>query len=913
MTTDDGVLDDSADDDNRTQVRNRQSTGRQPQPDLANKKVLKSRFVLDELLGVGGMGMVYKAKDLRKVEAQDRNPFLAIKVLNSDFREHPDAFIALQRESAKSQTLSHPNIVSIFDFDKDGDLPFMTMELLRGEELAAMLKRYPEGLPRAAAWTLLDGFLNALQHAHGEGLIHADLKPSNVFVTESGQAKVLDFGLARAVQTNLIEEKVIEGAAQPTADVKDRIFDPAALGALTPAYASLEMLNGAQPGMADDVFAAALVVYQVLTGRHPYNRVPANKVAPNGETLERPAGLSSRQWRVLQQALALRQEDRLASVAALRTGLFENSVWPVRLLVGGLCVSALAIAGVYFFKENEIQEVQAQATVAATTEERKDRLVELVRKPVFDAAWEQQIAAEYQRINELEDATLVQRQARTQIATLYEQRIESTEDLGEAAALLERGRRYGISARVQNDLEKRLHDDLGTLLGDPRDDVKWVRSVAKSLRRLPDDTHMGAVAETEVNSLYLKLLDDFASASSEEPGKNVVDALVKHLQKWEFDRDAIATARAALAAKSSAVEAAELEAQQQAEAAQEVGEFTASIAPLGCMVAELPALQTQYKELQATQGVDQATLRSQLDTALYECVLQLQPEEPDAAADLLTQSLTTFGALPRLSSIRIDPCDRQYLVGAGAAVGRTGYCVDRLGSGDAAKDNAPQMVVIPATPGADPQPKFAISKYEVSWREFGAFCAQSRTLICLDEPSAVVSTVSIDEARRFAAWLSRVSGYKYRLPSVTEYNRAMTPMVEQEQVQEQEPGLGLGVGSAPTQVAPAGPAPGLGLGQEQDSSANCKSELGGIVRGGTVLAQTAGTPNALGVVNGFGNLQEWVEDETAIFAVGGHYNDLLVQCSITNQRPVNGVPDGLTGFRVVREIDAPEVLNKAFN
>ena len=154
MTTDDGTHDDPTDDDNRTQVRNRQSSGRPAQQNLANKKVLKSRFVLDELLGVGGMGMVYKAKDLRKVEAQDRNPFLAIKVLNNDFREHPDAFIALQRESAKSQTLSHPNIVSIFDFDKDGDLPFMTMELLLGEELAAMLKRYPEGLPRGAAWVL---------------------------------------------------------------------------------------------------------------------------------------------------------------------------------------------------------------------------------------------------------------------------------------------------------------------------------------------------------------------------------------------------------------------------------------------------------------------------------------------------------------------------------------------------------------------------------------------------------------------------------------------------------------------------------------------------------------------------------------------------------------------------------------
>ena len=84
-------------------------------------RVLKQRFVLDEKLGSGGMGTVFRAKDLRKVEARDRNPYVAVKVLNNDFREHPEAFIALQREAAKSQALSHRNIVSIYDFDKDGD------------------------------------------------------------------------------------------------------------------------------------------------------------------------------------------------------------------------------------------------------------------------------------------------------------------------------------------------------------------------------------------------------------------------------------------------------------------------------------------------------------------------------------------------------------------------------------------------------------------------------------------------------------------------------------------------------------------------------------------------------------------------------------------------------------------------
>jgi len=570
--------------------------------------------------------------------------------------------------------------------------------------------------------------------------------------------------------------------------------------------------------------------------------------------------LSSRQWRALQGALALRQEDRLGSIAALRSGLFESSSWPLRLLVSGFCVAALAIAGVYFFKENEIQEVQQKATEAATTEERIDRLVELVREPVFDAAWEQQIAAELERVNELANATHLQLQARTQIATLYENQIKATADLEGARSLLERGRAYGAMASARRDLEARLHARLSALLDAPSSDPQWVESVTESLARLPIRTHLGALAAVEVNSLYLKLLDDFAVQGALSPGPDTVDALVGHLQSHEFDQDALALAQAKLAAKSSAVQAAERAAAARAVAAQEVVEFATDIAPLGCMVAELPELRAEYSRLRATPGVNRLNLRRQLDTALYDCVLQLQPVEPDAAADLLTESLKSFGALPQLSTVRIDPCDRQYLVGAGATKGRGGYCVDRLKN----DDEAPQMVVIPASVEPGGAPKFAISKYEISWREYGAFCTASAMPDCAAAASTVVHTASIDQARAFGDWISESSGYTYRLPTLAEYTRAMA--------------------------------------QDQSSSSNCKVELGGIVRGGRALAQTTGTASSLGLVNGFGNLQEWVEDETAIYAVGGHFDDPLDRCELANQRPVNGAPDGLTGFRLVREI-----------
>ena len=241
----------------------------------ATPRVLKSRFVLDEKLGSGGMGTVYRAKDLRKVEARDRFPYVAIKVLNSDVREHPEAFIALEREASKSQQLSHPNIVSIFDFDKDGNLPFITMELLQGRELADLLHAYPNGLPEKLGWEVIQGLCAGLRHAHDKGVVHADFKPGNVFVTSQDVAKILDFGIARAVQARPEASGKSAHGKAPQKD--DSVFDPARMAALTPVYASLEMIRGDNPEYRDDIYSLAVVIYMVLTGHHPYGRLSADE------------------------------------------------------------------------------------------------------------------------------------------------------------------------------------------------------------------------------------------------------------------------------------------------------------------------------------------------------------------------------------------------------------------------------------------------------------------------------------------------------------------------------------------------------------------------------------------------------------------------------------------------------------
>jgi len=281
---------------------------------------LKDRFVLEALLGRGGMGAVFKARDLRKEEAQDRDPWIAVKVLSGDFREHPAAFIALQREAKKAQKLAHPNTVTVYDFDRDGSIVFMTMELLEGESLKELLRRHPYGMPFREVLPIVEGIVSGLAYAHEKGIVHSDLKPGNIFVTREGTVKVLDFGIARALHGSRLHEGPassdrVTSKIMGTASGGDAtLFDPGSLGALTPAYASCEMLEGKEPDPRDDVYALACVTYELLTGRHPFKRLPADEARSRGMAPEPVAKIPRRAWKALQHGLAFDREARTPSV-----------------------------------------------------------------------------------------------------------------------------------------------------------------------------------------------------------------------------------------------------------------------------------------------------------------------------------------------------------------------------------------------------------------------------------------------------------------------------------------------------------------------------------------------------------------------------------------------------------------------
>ena len=271
---------------------------------------LKERFVLLEKLGQGGMGIVFKAKDLLKVEAQDKNPYVAIKVLTDAFKKYSGSFIALQREASKAQRLAHPNIATVYDFDRDSDTVFMTMEYLQGKPLNQLIKEVlKKPLKKDHALHIIDELCSGLAYAHEKFLIHSDFKPGNCFLLNDGHVKLLDFGIARA-STQTDEER------------ENTMFDPAKLSAVTPAYATPEMFAGMNPDPRDDIYGLACVSYQLLAGgKHPYNKVASPKIKELGIKPKAIKGLNRRQQRTLMKALTVVREDRIETVEKFADGM----------------------------------------------------------------------------------------------------------------------------------------------------------------------------------------------------------------------------------------------------------------------------------------------------------------------------------------------------------------------------------------------------------------------------------------------------------------------------------------------------------------------------------------------------------------------------------------------------------------
>lgn len=298
--------------------------------------VLKGRFVLEERIGDGGMGSVYKALDRNRQAHNDPQPYVALKILKTELlREHPDAALALQREASRTLRLSHHNIVRVHDFDMEGDANFITMELLQGESLVSMLDERPRGLPLNHVLFLLEQLCDGLAYAHDQGIVHSDLKPSNIFVTTGGVLKILDFGIAAPLRR--LDTKVAT-----------TLYDPRKLRALTPSHASPEQWQQLAADPRDDVYSLGCIVYELLSGQHPFDGTNAMVAAKNNMKVRPIPSLSAQQNAALRKALSFKREERTASAEQVYLDLKQSvAQGPSRqrwVALSGAVVAGVAVA-----------------------------------------------------------------------------------------------------------------------------------------------------------------------------------------------------------------------------------------------------------------------------------------------------------------------------------------------------------------------------------------------------------------------------------------------------------------------------------------------------------------------------------------------------------------------------------------
>jgi serine/threonine protein kinase len=268
---------------------------------VAVNDILRNRYRIDGILGRGGMGTVYAATDLYRPDYIPSDQRIALKVLHTDVVLRPGLLTELRGEFQCLQSLSHPNIVRVHEFDQDGDVSFFTMEQLTGAPLGRVIaEQRSRTLYRPYALAIIQQVGAAVAYAHSRGIVHGDLNPANIFITEWGEIRVLDFGAAYRLSRIQSLEAADETALRTSV--------------ATPSYASCEQLEGKEPTTEDDVYAMACITYVLLTGEHPFQGRNALAARQGRQALRRPEGISHGQWRALKAGLSFDPKSRPADM-----------------------------------------------------------------------------------------------------------------------------------------------------------------------------------------------------------------------------------------------------------------------------------------------------------------------------------------------------------------------------------------------------------------------------------------------------------------------------------------------------------------------------------------------------------------------------------------------------------------------
>ena len=224
---------------------------------------LRGHYKIIRPLGQGGMGVVYEAED------QKLGRLVAIKLLPEATRQDPAALERFWREARTASSLNHPGICTIHELNESGDQPFIVMELLEGQSLDKLY--YHRTMPYPKLLDLGVQAADALDAAHRKGILHRDIKPANIFLSPSGQVKILDFGLAKIEEGYATPGSAGNGNATLAGPFGNDLLTSPGSAVGTIAYMSPEQARGETLDARSDVFSLGVVLYELATGQHPFS------------------------------------------------------------------------------------------------------------------------------------------------------------------------------------------------------------------------------------------------------------------------------------------------------------------------------------------------------------------------------------------------------------------------------------------------------------------------------------------------------------------------------------------------------------------------------------------------------------------------------------------------------------------